>query len=178
VNKSDMPHPLLPGAALSDPVVFDAVLRPIEAYVPHRGAMRLLDRLIEASPEHAVAEVRVPVDGLFVREVAGRSHVPAWVGLEYMAQTISAWSGARAGREGLQPRLGFLLGTRRYKASVAEFPCGALLRVEARHEFISDNGLGMFDCNIVLDGVEVATARVSIYEPADGIDFLKPNAAP
>ena len=150
----------------------ETALQPIEAYVPHRGAMRLIDRLIEASPEHAVAEVRVPADGLFVREAAGRSHVPAWVGLEYMAQAISAWSGARAGREGTAPRLGFLLGTRRYKASVAAFPSGALLRVEARHEFISDNGLGMFDCRILLDGAEVTSARVSIYEPADGVDFL------
>jgi predicted hotdog family 3-hydroxylacyl-ACP dehydratase len=141
---------------------------PIEAYIPHRGAMQLLDRLIEADAEHAVAEVVVPPDGLFVRD----GHMPAWVGLEYMAQTISAWSGARARREGGEPRLGFLLGTRRYLALCESYPVGAVLRIEARQEFVSDNGLGMFDCRIFLQGVELASARLSIFEPADGAAYL------
>ncbi len=40
--------------------------RPVESYVPHRGAMLLIDRLLDAGPTHAVAEVTVPADGLFV----------------------------------------------------------------------------------------------------------------
>lgn len=141
----------------------------IEAYVPHRGAMLMLDRVLEVGGEHAVAEVVVPADGLFVRD--GR--MPAWVGIEYMAQTISAWSGGRARREGRQPMVGFLLGSRRYEAHCADFPVGAVLRIEARQEFVGDNGLGQFDCRILHDGAEVATARVSTFEPEDGQSFLK-----
>ena len=87
----------------------DRLAFPIEQYLPHRGAMRLIDRLIEAGEEHAVAEVDVPDEGLFVRD----GSVPAWVGIEYMAQTIAAWAGARALRTGGSPKLGFLLGSRR-----------------------------------------------------------------
>lgn len=136
---------------------------PIEQYIPHRGAMRLIDRLIEAGEEHAVAEVDVPDDGLFVRD----GSVPAWVGIEYMAQTIAAWAGARALRTGGTPRLGFLLGSRRYEAQRPSFPCGATLRIETRCELTSSNGLGQFDCRIVLDGAGVATARLSVFEPED-----------
>lgn len=140
----------------------------IDTLVPHRGAMRLLDRVIEVDEEQAVAEVDVPFDGLFVRDGA----VPAWVGIEYMAQTIALWAGARAVQAGGPPRLGFLLGSRRYEARRAAFPSGVSLRVEARCELIGSNGLGVFDCRIVMDGDTVATARVSVFEPPEGADPL------
>ncbi|MEY4561379.1 MAG: hypothetical protein RLZZ618_656 [Pseudomonadota bacterium] len=143
-------------------------LMPIEAYVPHRSSMLLIHRLIEAGDTHAVAEVVVPADGLFTRDGV----VPAWVGIEYMAQTIAAWSGARHRRAGGEPRPGMLLGTRRYDALGADFAVGASLRVEVNQEFIGANGLGMFDCRILQDGEPVATARLSIYEPDKGIAFI------
>lgn len=144
-------------------------MNPIEAYVPHRGAMLLIDRLLEAGPTDAVAEVTVPADGLFVQ--AGR--MPGWVGLEYMAQTISAWSGAQHAQQGGSPRLGMLLGTRRYHAHVPDFAAGTRLRIEVHQEFVGANGLGMFDCRILRDGEEVATARLSIFEPEDGESILR-----
>lgn len=146
----------------------------IEAYVPHRGSMRLIDRLIEVDEEHVVAETVVPLDGLFVRD----GHVPAWVGIEYMAQTIAAWAGGRSLRSGGGPKIGFLLGSRRYVAHRPDFPCGAVLRIEARCELIADNGLGMFDCRIMLANTEIASAKVSVFEPEDGAAFLKKSSTP
>lgn len=144
-------------------------LSPIECYVPHRGPMLLIRRLLDAGPAHAVAEVTVPADGLFVRD--GR--VPGWVGIEYMAQTIAAWSGARDLAEGREPRQGMLLGTRRYHSAVCDFVSGAVLRVDARQEFVADNGLGMFDCRIFHQGDELATARLSVFVPEHGASILK-----
>ena len=143
---------------------------PIDSCVPHRGAMKLVDRLVQADEAGAVVEVDVPLDGLFVRDGA----VPAWVGIEYMAQAVSAWAGARALRGGGQPRIGFLLGTRRYEARCADFPGGRTLRVQARCEMMADNGLGMFDCRIHLDGREVAAGRLSVFEPADPAAVARP----
>jgi len=141
----------------------------IEAYVPHRGAMRLIDRVVAVDEAHAVAELDVPDDGLFVHDGA----VPAWVGIEYMAQTVALWAGARAMRAGGAPAIGFLLGSRRYEAGVAAFPGGATLRVEARCEMAGDNGLGVFDCGIAMNGDIVATARLSVFEPKDGSALLE-----
>ncbi len=148
-----------------------AGLDPIEAYVPHRGAMLLLSRLIEVDAHHAVAEVRVPFDGLFVHD----GQVPSWVGIEYMAQTVAAWSGARGRREDQPPRFGFLLGSRRFEVHCDGFACGAVLRIEAAHEFVSDAGLGMFDCRILQADEVLATARVTVFEPEDSAGFLMNN---
>ena len=133
----------------------------MDAWVPHRGAMNLLDG-VEHCDEHAiVAHVRVPAGGLFVAD----DGVPAWVGIEYMAQAIAAWSGARARAGGGSPRIGYLLGSRRYAAHVAAFEVGARLQVHAQCELMGDNGLGMFECRITLDGRVLAESRLSVFEP-------------
>lgn len=145
------------------------VTKPIETYVPHRGAMLLLDRLVEHSEAHAVAEVTVPKQGLFVREGA----VPAWVGIEYMAQTISAWAGARSLEQGKKAKIGFLLGSRRYETKQSGFPVGLALRIEVRCELIGQNGLGAFDCRILSRDEELAHARVTVFEPADESELMQ-----
>ena len=60
-----------------------------------------------------------------------------------MAQAVAAWSGARARGAGGSPRIGFLLGSRRYEAREPVFAAGAELRVSARCELVGENGLGM-----------------------------------
>jgi predicted hotdog family 3-hydroxylacyl-ACP dehydratase len=136
--------------------------RTMDDWVPHRGAMSLLDRVEEVDDQAIVATVRVPADGLFV----GPEGMPAWVGIEYMAQAVAAWSGARAKAGGGSPRIGYLLGSRRYEAHVPAFAIGAELRVFAQCELFGENGLGMFDCRITQGGQVLATGRLSVFEPA------------
>ena len=132
----------------------------MDDWVPHRGAMSLLERVERVDEHGVVAWVLVPSAGLFA-EPGG---VPAWVGIEYMAQAVAAWSGARARAGGGSPRIGYLLGSRRYEAQVPWFEAGARLRVWAECELMGDNGLGMFDCTISQDGRVLASARLSVYE--------------
>ncbi len=149
-------------------------LLPIENYVPHRGAMLLIDRLLAADEESAVAEVTVPRDGLFLHDAG----MPSWVGIEYMAQTVAAWAGWCARQKGRAVQIGFLLGSRRYETAQAFFAPGTLLTVSVRCELMGDNGLGMFDCRIEADGgKELATARISVFEPGDGNAYIPPSPA-
>jgi predicted hotdog family 3-hydroxylacyl-ACP dehydratase len=141
----------------------------VEHWIPQRGAMRLLDRVLHVDADHAVAEVNVPFDGLFVRD----GQVPVWIGIEYMAQAISAWAGGREHAKGGAPGPGLLLGTRRFEAHCAGFPSGTTLRIEAYCELIGANGLGQFDCHIRMHGAEVASARLSVFDPPEGVDFLR-----
>ena len=145
----------------------------IENYIPHRAAARLIDRLISADDEHVLVEAEVPRQGRFVRDGV----MPTWVGIEYMAQAIAAWAGAKARRRGKPVRLGLLLGTRKFEIRRATLPAGATLRIHARREMLADNGLGMFECRILLGDDEVASAMVSVFEPADAMSYLGGAAA-
>lgn len=146
----------------------------LDQWVPHRGRMSLLSRIIEANEHQVVAEVDVEPDSPFAADRA----MPAWVGVEYMAQTIAAWSGERARQRGGSPRIGLLLGTRQYKVTRPGFPFGSTLRVQARCELMGDNGLGSFRCTIALDGTEVASALLSVFEPADDSALIQSGRAP
>ena len=141
----------------------------IERVVPHRDTLRLVDRLVAWDEDSVAVELRVPHEGPF----SHAEGVPAWVGVEYMAQAIAAWAGCRARSAGREPSIGFLLGTRRYESRLTWFVAGALLRVEATRELLGDNGLGMFRCRILEDGDELATANVSVFEPPDAMAYLE-----
>ena len=145
----------------------------IDAVLPHKDSMRLIDRVVAWEAESIVVEVDVPAHGLF----SSPDGVPAWVGVEYMAQAIAAWAGCGARSEGREPSIGFLLGTRRYSAHQAYFATGSCLRVGARCELLGENGLGMFACRITAGGMELAVANVSVFQPRDAKAYLESGEA-
>jgi predicted hotdog family 3-hydroxylacyl-ACP dehydratase len=140
----------------------------IRLLVPHSGPMVLLDRVVSAEEESLCAEVRIRKDSLFY----AADGVGAWVGLEYMAQAISAYAGYSAWLRGQPVKIGFLLGTRRYECNRPDFRAGALLRIHVRRVFQSEMGLASFQCHIEdMDG-EVAKASLTVFQPANVNDFL------
>ncbi len=133
---------------------------PIGELLPHGPAMTLLDALAEYSPQRSVAKVTITSRSRFLDGAV----VPAWVGIEYMAQAIAAHAGYEARLRGEPPTIGFLLGTRAYRSEVGSFPLGAELRISVE-PLVADPKLGAFRCEIALDSV-VATAVVNTYQPA------------
>lgn len=142
---------------------------PIDALVPHRGAMSWLDRVTEVGDEHVRAEATLRADHLLLRE--GR--LGAAAGVEYMAQAVAAWAGAQRQKAGGSPKIGFLLGTRRYQCSRAAFLLGETLCISVQRQFQADNGLGQFEARIEIDGAAVATANLNVFGPEDPEAFLK-----
>ncbi|RZI86108.1 MAG: hypothetical protein EOP38_02595 [Rubrivivax sp.] len=140
----------------------------VDALVPHRGTMSWLDRVVSVDADGAVAEAEIRAHDFFVRQ----GELPAWAGIEYMAQAVAAWAGHRAQREGRAVDIGFLVGTRRYDTQRQAFKVGERLRIQVRCELIAENGLGMFACQILIDGTLVASANLSVFEPPEGAAFL------
>lgn len=141
---------------------------PIETLLPQSLDMILLDRVVEIGEEHIVVELKVRDDGLF----SSPEHtVPAWVGLEYMAQSIAAFSGYHKKCRGEEIVLGFLLGSRHYHCSVGSFPCGAQLRVRAEKIIEAANEMSVFACVIEGDNIN-ATAQLNVLLPQNSKKFL------
>lgn len=135
--------------------------------IPHRDPMRLIDHLIDWQADAIRVGLRVPAQGPF-HEPEG---VPAFVGIEYMAQAVAAWAGCQARKRGAEPPLGFLLGTRRYACSIAHFPPGMALEIQAHCELMGENGLGAFTCRILSGDAVLAEALISVFEPPDAATF-------
>jgi predicted hotdog family 3-hydroxylacyl-ACP dehydratase len=135
-----------------------------EDLLPHSGIMVLVNRVIEFDEEHMVTEVIVRDDGLF----GDANTVPAWLGIEYMAQTIAALGGMKRRLAGEPLNLGFLLGTRRYVCNVGTFAVGSTLTVSIK-QLVEDQGLGVFDCRISAEGI-AASAKLNVYQPDSAIN--------
>lgn len=150
------------------------VFPPIEALLPHRGNMLLLQRLLAADDESATCEA-IPDAKAWYADVDGA--MPSWIGIELMAQSIAAHVTLIARRSGNPPRPGVLLGTRAYKTEVSRFPAGKALQITARLSYRDASGLGAYDCLIADDqGTTLATAAVTVYEPEDFKRFIHEQA--
>ena len=132
-----------------------------EAFLPHRGAAILLDEIRVTDGDRCVAIHRVKAED---RHLDAEGRLPAWVGLELMALTASAFSGQRNLLAGRPVRVGYLLGTRSFAALEPAFPAGTELEIEARVRFLDESGPSAFDCEIRREGILVATATLKAIE--------------
>jgi predicted hotdog family 3-hydroxylacyl-ACP dehydratase len=142
---------------------------PITQLVPHRAGMLLIDRVVFDDAEQVMVEATVRRDGLFVDEQG----LPAWVGIELMAQTVASWAGLRALEQRRPVDLGFLLGTRRFECTTPSFEVGSRLEIEAKQEMVGDNGLAVFACVIRCKGEVVARALLNAFQPPDVDQYLE-----
>ncbi|HET7370358.1 MAG TPA: 3-hydroxylacyl-ACP dehydratase [Gammaproteobacteria bacterium] len=132
--------------------------------LPHAGPAVLLDEILSDSDNVIEAVAAITAEHPFF--VAG-SGVPAWVGIEVMAQAIAAHAGLSGRRAGRAPRLGMLLGTRRYRAHGAWFAAGSRLIVRAEREFGGEGGMAACQCRIDCEGQTLAEATIIIIEEGD-----------
>jgi predicted hotdog family 3-hydroxylacyl-ACP dehydratase len=140
----------------------------IRSLIPHAGPMVLLDRVVFADEESLCAEVCIKSGDLFCN-AAG---VGAWVGIEYMAQAIAAYAGYAAHLRGEPVKIGFLLSARRYECNRTVFTVGSVVKVYVRRVLVSDNGLASFECRLEDCDAELATATLTVFQPADVNEFL------
>lgn len=139
-------------------------LPPIEALIPHRGTMLLLDRVLAFSEETALAEY-TPQSAAWYADDNG--NMPAWIGIELMAQTIAAHVALLKRQQGMPPKMGALLGTRSYRSTAGSFAAGTALRIRVQSVLRDASGLGAYECSITLAATVVATAILKVYEPDD-----------
>ncbi|GFZ96366.1 hotdog family protein [Dyella caseinilytica] len=142
---------------------------PIDEVLPHAGEMILLDSIEEVESERIVCVKTVRTGGLF-QDADGS--LPAWVGVELMAQSIAAWSGCRARADQQPVQLGFLLGTRHYQCNTDAFPLSQRLRIEVERTFHDAHGMAVFSCRIDAPDIH-AEARLNVYRPPDADSFFQ-----
>ena len=141
---------------------------PLAELLPHAGDMILIDQVLEFDQEQIHTRLTVRAGGLFNREDGS---LPAWVGIELMAQSVAAYAGCRARSEGNPVELGFLLGTRKFECNVEHFPAGAELQIHALRSLEDDNGMGVFECHLSGPGIH-ASARLNVFRPPQAQNYL------
>ena len=141
---------------------------PLAELIPHAGDMILIDQVLSFDEEQIHTRATVTPGGLFNRPDGS---LPAWVGIELMAQSVAAYAGCHARRKGEPVALGFLLGTRKFECNVEHFPAGAELSIHGLRSLEDDNGMGVFECHLRGDGFH-ASARLNVFRPPQAAAYL------
>ncbi|NWE12096.1 hotdog family protein [Pseudomonas yamanorum] len=141
---------------------------PLAELLPHAGDMILIDQVLRFDEEQIHTRLTVKPGGLFNR---ADGSLPAWVGIELMAQSVAAYAGCRARQKGEAVELGFLLGTRKFECNVEHFPAGSELTIHGLRSLEDDNGMGVFECHLTGDGIR-ASARLNVFRPPQAANYL------
>ena len=141
---------------------------PLAELLPHAGDMILIDQVLAFDEEQIETRLSVKAGGLFNREDGS---LPAWAGIELMAQSVAAYAGCRARVQGNPVALGFLLGTRKFECNVEHFPAGTVLHIHALRSLEDDNGMGIFECHLTGPGIH-ASARLNVFRPPQADTYL------
>lgn len=148
---------------------------PIAEVIPQAGPMRLVDRICACGDDAITTEVDITESSTF----ADAEGVPAWIGLEYMAQSIAALAGTRAKSQGRPVPLGLLVGTRALEALTPRFALGSRLRIVAREQHLGSNGLGVYSCSIAHarepDNL-LLRGDINVFVPENFEQFLRGDA--
>lgn len=145
-----------------------ALFNSVEELLPQAGDMILVSGVDSWGDDYV--EVYVDQDGSSLFAGNG-GKVPAWVGIEYMAQAISVYAGIRSKQNNSRIQLGFLLGTRKYTAFTPCFDKGCRLQVKVTRELFEEGGVSLFGCTIHSGGQLLAQAEIKAIQP-DNIDDI------
>lgn len=135
--------------------------------MPHRAEMLLLQAVTGHGGTWLEAEALPQASALLYD---ARGQVPSWVGIEYIAQAVCALAGIHSREQGLEPQLGFLLGTRKYSASVRHFEGPLHIRVDQKMR--DEGNLVLFEGVISQAGSAVASAEIKAIQPEDAQSIL------
>ena len=131
----------------------------LESLIPQRAPMLLLDEIVSNKDGKLTTKVTITKNTLgFDGE-----GVPAWFGIEYMAQTVAAYNALNLS-DVKRPEIGFLVGARAYKC-VDKFLLNDELLIVANVNFFADAS-GSFDCEIHCSGNVIATGTLATYKPS------------
>ncbi|MBX8520028.1 hotdog family protein [Pseudomonas cichorii] len=145
---------------------------PLAELIPHAADMILIDQVLSFDEEQIQTRVTVRPDGLFSQPDGS---LPAWLGVELMAQSVAAYAGCQARLKGEPAQLGFLLGSRKFECNVGHFPAGSELTIHATRSLQDESGMGVFECNLTGPDIQ-AFARLSVYCPPNAAQYLTEGA--
>jgi predicted hotdog family 3-hydroxylacyl-ACP dehydratase len=135
----------------------------ISSLVPHRGKMLLLSKVnaYNLQEERIEAEYHLTENCLFYDPVI--SGVPAWVGFEFIAQTISAYKGIKTIIKGEPVKLGFILGVSQLRTELSLFKTGSILVIKAQ-EFENMDPVFIYEGEIFIEGKKVLAGKLTVME--------------
>ena len=143
---------------------------PVQDLLAHRDSALLVNALKAYGDSWAEAEVHHNQATLYSDE---QGRTPAWVGIEYMAQTISFIAGIESKEALRPPQPGFLLGTRECQLFCEHFEANQEVLIRVDIIFRDKHNMTMFDCKVLDENQQtLLTAEIKAIQPENIEEIL------
>ena len=149
-----------------------SALPPVTEILPHTGSAVLLDAVLEHNEKLTICSADPARATAFA---LSDGTIPAWVGLELLAQAVAAHAGLEARARGGSQSLGLLLGSRRMAIHADALPPGRRLLVRVEHRLGREGAVSFACCLIdaethapLMEGDLTAVLVRNASQPRDG----------
>lgn len=146
----------------------------ISDLLPHQPPMVLIEKIESFDLQKMQCTCSLVIKESSCFYVAGQG-VPAYVGVEYMAQTVGVLSGLKQRNQGSAPiQLGFLLGFDLQELTCDEFALGTSLHISISHEWGEQNIMQVSGLirNATTQDI-LATGYMNVFSPENPDLFLQ-----
>lgn len=142
-------------------------MKSIESYLPHSGEMVLIDEIVEVGSDFVITKMLTKNHSAFCDKTNGDSSVFfTHKSIELMAQSLGIFRKCNSNDSSSDKnKLGFLLGTRRFKIFKPYIKECAIIK--AMLSMQDSSGASVWDCEIIEDNALVASATLSVLNPSD-----------
>jgi len=132
----------------------------IEAYMPHRGRMKLIQDIFE-SDENCCNAIAFPKETWPFQTKEG---IDPMVIIELVAQTTSAYVGWCRREKKTMGGAGFLVGIRNAEIGFKYLPLGGAVNISCKRMLDMDN-YGVFEGRVFTNDTIYGTATIQVYNP-------------
>jgi predicted hotdog family 3-hydroxylacyl-ACP dehydratase len=145
----------------------------LSSVLPHDHPMIMVDKLVSSDNKSAVIEVTIKDNYPFTNGKIG-----TWIGLEFMAQSAAVLAKISNLDDGEEPRLGFLVGTRKFIANLPEFipRQKVLISVNLDSSEITSPMVNVSGVIKDTSGVVICEASLTLYRPKDNFLYSQDEA--
>ena len=133
----------------------------ITNYIPHRGKMLLLDKIVSINTEEKTLTSEVYIKPTCIFFDSDLNGIPSWVSFEYMAQSISAFSFASDKRN--DPKPGVILSVSNLISTIPFFPVDSKITITIKEEYKVAE-VFTFNCKAYINENEVVSCKLLVME--------------
>lgn len=135
----------------------------LQSIVPHKGKMLLLSKVDNYNLEDRVLEAEYHITEECIFYDTQEGGVPAWVGFEFIAQAIGAFSGIRNKIKGNPPRIGFILAVSQLTIDLPIFKTGSIIIIKVK-EIEDLSPVFVFNGELFLEDKKVLSGRLTVMD--------------
>ncbi|MDA3810726.1 MAG: hypothetical protein PF518_10430 [Spirochaetaceae bacterium] len=132
-------------------------------YSPHKNRMLLIEQLdqYDLIENKLSSSIKITESSEFF--CPSDNYVPVWISFEYMAQSIAILSGISHADDGDEPKIGFIIGVRDFKAAVPGFKPGDELVIFVEQTF-RDGNVAVFNGEVLINDKVCSSAIINVIE--------------